>query len=370
MTQPPVFEHLRRIPLAQPGTSVQDLARERRELVMLAGNGNPQAPAAAVRARVLQAAGEPGSVGSYPDPGGQSLRAAIAARHHLRPGQVLLGNGSSELIELAARALLLDGGSGLAARHSFSRYGFAIQAAGGRFIQCHATASEVEADILLAAVQPDTRIVFLGHPDNPTGTLLDRDALVHVVRALRQDILLVVDQAYAEYVDPDAYPDAAGHLDQRANLLVLHTFSKIHGLAGLRIGYGIANQELIGLLEGLRSPFNTNHLAQVAAEAAIADAPFEASSRLENLAARAGFLAQAGRHRCRVTGQAGNFMLMETMLPAQVLYRELLSRGVRVRPMDDHGLPNHVRVAMGTGPALAAFWKAASAILGPECGCP
>jgi len=368
MTQPHVFEHLRRIPGPPPGTWEQEAEPEGREpLVRLADNGNPRAPTEAVRARVLQAAA---ALGRYPSASGTALREAIAARRGLDPAQVILGNGSSELIELAARALLLDGGSGLAARHSFARYGQAIQAAGGRFIQCHATASELEVDHLLAAVQPDTRVVFLGHPDNPTGLMLDRDELARLARDLRQDILLVVDQAYAEYVDPADYPDAAGHLAGRANLLVLRTFSKIHGLAGLRIGYGLGGRELIRLLEGLRSPHNTNQLAQAAAETAIRDEAFEAASRADNLTARSRFLARAEQLRCRVTGHAGNFLLMETMLPAQVLFRELLSRGIMVRPVDDHGLPNHVRVSMGTPEAMGAFWKAASAILDPACGCP
>jgi histidinol-phosphate aminotransferase len=306
----------------------------------------------------------------FPPADGLALRRAIACRHGCEPDQVILGNGSSELIGLAARAMLMDGGSGLAARHSFAAFGLATQAAGGRLIECHATAQEVEAAHLLAAVQPDTRIVYLGHPDNPTGALLEPDALDRLVRDLRQDILLVVDQAYAEYQDPADYPSAAAHLGHRENLLVLHTFSKIHGLAGLRIGYGIASPDLAGLLERVRSPFNTNHLAQVAAEVAILETDFEARCRARNLAARTAFLAEAERHRCRVTGQAGNFLLMETMFPAQELFRDLLRRGVLVFPADGYGLPNHVRVSMGTPEDLAAFWKVAGPILDNlGCGC-
>ncbi len=237
---PLVHEHLRRLPRTRPGQRAQELQRELGldAVVQLSDNGNPWGPAEAVRERLLEAMGGAGldDLRRFPAADGLALRRAIAERRGCDPAQVILGNGSSELIGIAARAMLMDGGSGLAARHSFAAFGLATQAAGGRFIECHATAQEVEAAHLLAAVQPDTRIVYLGQPDNPTGALLERDALARLARALREDILLVVDQAYAEYQDPADYPSAAAHLGQRENLLVLHTLSKIHGLAGLRIG--------------------------------------------------------------------------------------------------------------------------------------
>jgi histidinol-phosphate aminotransferase len=340
-------------------------------VVDLAENGNRWGPTEAVRDQVLRAlAGSPPGFRQYPRGDGLALRAAIARRRGVDPGQVLLGNGSTELIGIAARAMLMDGGSGLAARHSFKAFGQATQAAGGRLIECHATATDLEATHLLAAVQPDTRIVYLAHPNSPTGTLLERDALAQLVRSLREDVLLVVDQAYAEYEDPASYPSAAEHLPDRNNLLVLHTFSKIHGLAGLRIGYGITNPELADLLERLRSPFNTSLPAQVAAEAALASEAFEALSRSRNQAARAAFQAEAQRHVCRLSGQAGNFMLMETVFPAQELHRDLLRQGVLVCPLDGYGLPNHIRVAMGTPQDMTAFWQAAGPILDNlGCGC-
>ncbi|MDR3671825.1 MAG: histidinol-phosphate transaminase [Holophaga sp.] len=371
--QPHVFEHLRRLPQQQPRQPLQELQRMLGldAVVNLAENGNRWGPTEAVRDQVLRAlGGSPPAFSQYPQGDGLALRTAIARRRGVEPGQILLGNGSTELIGLAARAMLMDGGSGLAARHSFMAFGRATQAAGGRFIECHATATDLEAAHLLAAVQPDTRIVYLAHPNSPTGTLLERSALAQLVHALREDILLVVDQAYAEYEDPASYPSAAAHLQERGNLLVLHTFSKIHGLAGLRIGYGIASPELADLLERVRSPFNTSAPAQAAAETALADEAFEALSRSRNQAARTAFQAEAERHRCRVSGQAGNFMLMETVFPARELRRDLLRQGVLVCPLDGYGLPNHIRVAMGTPQDMAAFWKATGPILDNlGCGC-
>lgn len=368
------FDHLRQIPLYVPGKPIQEVQREMglASIVKLASNENPWGPTPAVKARVLRAvngSAEEG-LGLYPVSDGLYLRTAIAQRRGFRPDQIILGNGSSEIIEMAAKASLLDGGSGVAAKHSFAIYNIATQTAGGRFIESPGSPTELEAGTLLAAVQPDTRIVYLGNPNNPTGTMLDREALAHLVRTLREDILLVVDQAYAEYEDPATYPDASVHLKERANLLVLHTFSKIHCLAGLRIGYGLGNPELLKLLERVRSPFNTNHLAQVAAEVAVADAPFEAFSRQKNQEARTCFKAQAEGHRCRVSGQAGNFLLMETIYPAAELFQDLLKQGVIVRPMQGYGLPNHIRVSMGTPEEMAAFWKAITPLLDNSgCGC-
>jgi len=370
---PHVFEHLRRLPRPPSGQPLQGLPADGAAgVIQLADNGNPRGPADAVRDRVRQALAGRGldDLRRYPPADGPALRQAIALRRGVDPGQVILGNGSTEVLGIAARAMLMDGGSGLAARHSFSAFGLATQAAGGRSIECHATALEVEAAHLLAAVQPDTRIVYLGHPNNPTGTLLERAALAHLVRSLREDILLVVDQAYAEYVDPGDYPSALAHLADRNNLLVLHTFSKIHGLAGLRIGYGIANPELAGLLERVRSPFNTNLLAQLAAETAVGQEAFEAHCRARNLEARTAFLVEAERHRCRVSGQAGNFMLMETVFPARELVRDLLGQRVLVCSAEGDGLPNHVRVSLGTPQEMNGFWKAAGPILDNlGCGC-
>jgi histidinol-phosphate aminotransferase len=369
--QPQVFEHLRRLPRPRPGQDLSALQRQwgLKVVVDLAANTNPWGPAEPVRARLQQALGDgPEPLRGYPAADGQSLKAALAVRRGVDPQRIILGNGSTELIAIAARAMLMDGGSGLAPKHSFAPFGAAAQAAGGRFIECRSSLAEADVDALLAAVQPDTRIAYLGHPNNPTGTLADRDALARLVRSLRDDILLLVDQAYAEYEDPDTYPDALAHLEERPNLLVLRTFSKIHGLAGLRLGYGFGGPELVGLLERVRMPFNTNRLAQVAGEAALGEEAFVAQCRDRNREARAAFLREAAVHRCRVSGQAGNFLLMETVYPAQELARDLLRRGLLVSPLEPYGLPNHVRVSMGTPADMDAFWKAAGPLL-DNLGC-
>ena len=367
----PGFEQLSRIPLYVPGKPIQEVQRELglSKIIKLASNENPWGPTEAVKVRVAAviAGSEFEGLGLYPVSDGYYLRKRIADRKGLTVDRVVLGNGSSEILEMIAKAAFLEGGSAVIPKHSFAIYGIATQTAGGRVIESRATATELDTDDLLRAVQPDTRLVYLGHPNNPTGIRLEGSALQHLVRNLREDIILVVDQAYAEYEDPATYPDAASFLDERANLLVLHTFSKIHALAAMRIGYGLGSRELMGCLERVRSPFNTNHLAQAAAEVSVQDLAFEAFSRQKNAEARAVFLGEAASHRCQLSGTCGNFILMETAFPAQDLFKELLQRGVIVRPMHGYGLPNHIRITFGKPEEMQAFWTAAAPLLDGGC---
>lgn len=365
------FDQLAKIPLYVPGKPIQEVQRELglSRIVKLASNENPWGPTPAVKARVAAviSGSEFEGLGLYPVSDGFYLRQRIAERRGVSLDRVVLGNGSSEILEMVAKAAFLDGGSAVIPKHSFAIYGIATQTAGGRVIESRATATELDVDDLLRSVAADTRLVYLGHPNNPTGIRLERAALERLVRDLRDDIVLVVDQAYAEYEDPDVYPDAAAYLDERPNLLVLHTFSKIHALAALRIGYGLGSKEIIGYLERVRSPFNTNHLAQAAAEVSIQDLAFEAFSRQKNAEARAAFTEEAGKHRCQLSGTSGNFILLESAIPATDLFKELLQRGVIVRPMQGYGLPQHIRVSFGRPEEMQAFWAAAGPLLDGGC---
>lgn len=361
------FEQLRQIPLYIPGKPIQEVKRELgvSDIVKLASNENPWGPTPEVKARLIQAiqGGPDEGVGLYPVSDGYYLRQAIAQRKGVEATQVILGNGSAEIIEMAAKAVFLCGGTGILPKHSFAIGGIAMQTAGGRIIETAATATEVDVDAILRAVQPDTRMVYLANANNPTGTQVARAEVARLVKELREDILLVVDQAYAEYEDPATFPDAAAFLGQRENLLVLHTFSKIYALAALRIGYGLGSAHLMTLLERVRSPFNTNHMAQIAAEVAIRDVAFEAFCRQKNDEARTAFFAEALNHRCTASGDAGNFVLLETMLPAAELFQDLLKRSVIVRPMQGYGLPNHLRVSLGKPEEMVAFWKAIAPLI-------
>jgi histidinol-phosphate aminotransferase len=367
----PSFEKLARVPLYVPGKPIQEVQRELglSRIVKLASNENPWGPTEAVKARVAAviAGSEFESLGLYPVSDGFYLRKRIAERKGLPVEQVVLGNGSTEILEMIAKAAFLDGGSAVIPKHSFAMYGIATQTAGGRVIESRASATELDVEDILRSVAPDTRLVYLAHPNNPTGIRIEGSALRHLVCHLREDIVLVVDQAYAEYEEPGEYPDAVTFLGERPNLLVLHTFSKIHALAGLRIGYGLGSPELLSLLERVRSPFNTNHLAHAAAEVAVQDGAFEAFCRQKNAEARTAFLLEAAKHRCKVTGTSGNFILLETAYLAPELFKELLQRGVIVRPMQGYGLPNHLRVTLGKPEEMQTFWSAVGPLLDGGC---
>jgi len=264
---------------------------------------------------------------------------------------------------MAAKACFIDGGSAVTPKHSFAIGGIAVQTAGGHLVESRATATEVDVDDVIKAIKPCTRMVYIANANNPTGVEIGRDGIKRLVREIREDILLVIDQAYAEYSSPDEFPDAAPLLGERENLLVLHTFSKIYALAALRMGYGLGNERIITLLERIRSPFNTNHMAQVAAEAAVADPEFVSFCREKNRRARGTFFDEAKKHRCTASGNAGNFVLLETAVPAPDFFTSLLKKSVIVRPMHGYGLPQHTRVSLGRPEEMEAFWAAAAPIL-------
>jgi len=361
------FELVEKIPLYIPGKPIQEVKREYGldHIVKLASNENPYGPTPAVKERILKAVSgsDDEGIGLYPVSDGFYLRQAISERRNVALNKIVLGNGSAEIIEMAAKACFIAGGSAVIPKHSFAIGGIASQSAGGRVIETHATALEVDVEAILKAVEPDTRMVYLANANNPTGVQVERDGVLRLVKELRGDILLVVDQAYAEYSIPGEFPDAAEFLPERENLLVLHTFSKIYALAALRIGYGLGNERIITLLERVRSPFNTNHVAQVAAEAAIRDLEFVSMCREKNQQARHDFFNEAKKYPCKVSGNAGNFVLLETAVPAPDLFVQLLKKSVIIRPMHGYGLPQHVRVSLGRPEEMEAFWRAIAPIL-------
>nr|AGS53273.1 histidinol-phosphate aminotransferase [uncultured bacterium contig00001] len=361
------FELLEKIPLYVPGKPIQEVKREfgLERIIKLASNENPWGPTLAVKERIWKAVhGDADEgLGLYPVSDGFYLRQAIAECRNVNLNQIVLGNGSAELIEMAAKACFIAGGSAVIPRHSFAIGGIAVQTAGGSVIETHATATEVSVEAILEAARPDTKMVYFPNANNPTGVQVGRDGVELLVKGLREDILLVVDQAYMEYAKPDEFPDAAEFLCERENLLVLHTFSKIYGLASLRIGYGLGNERMIKLLERVRSPFNTNHIAQAAAETAIKDPYFLSFCREKNQQARDIFFEEAKNHRCKVTGDVGNFVLMETAIPAQDLFIQLLKKSIIIRPMHGYELPQHIRVTLGRPEEMEAFWEAISPML-------
>ncbi len=336
----------------QPGKPPQQLERELgvRDAVKLASNENLRGPSPKVAAALRQALGE---IHFYPDGGGHELKALLAAHHGVAPGQVTLGNGSNELLELAGRCFLGPGAAAVYSRHAFAVYALVVQASGAEArVAPPLPASDAmpfghDLEAMLGRVNDATAVVFIANPNNPTGTWAGQDALRGFLRRLPRRVVAVVDQAYGDYAAHADCADAAAWLDEFPNLIVTHTFSKIFALAGLRIGYALSSPAMADLLNRLRQPFNVNAPAQCAAAAALGDRRHVDESVRANAAGLARLREGCARFGVSGLPSAANFLCIEVGGEARRIYEELLARGVIVRPLTNYELPGHLRVTVG-----------------------
>ena len=338
----------------QPGRNLREVARTHglREIIKLASNENPLGPGAAARAALQAAARQPREWGRYPDGGGVELRTALAEQHAVGIDCVTLGNGSNDVLELAARALVQPAHEVLFALHSFIVYPLITATIGANAVQVPVTPDygyTVEA--FLAAMTPRSRLLFLANPNNPTGAWLGAADLRRLLEALPSHVVIVVDQAYAEYAEAPDYPDCVPWVREFPNLVVTRSFSKLHGLAGLRVGYAVSHPGLADLMNRVRQPFNVNGPAQQAALAALCDEPHLRRSRELNRAGleqlREGLAALD--LDCLPVHQEpqGNFLCVDLEREAAPIAESLLRRGVITRPVAEYGLPRHLRVSVG-----------------------
>jgi histidinol-phosphate aminotransferase len=334
----------------QPGKPVAELAREYgvADVVKLASNENPLGPSPRVRAAIAGT-----DLARYPDANGFELKAALAARHGIAPSRVTLGNGSNDILVLLAEAFLGPGLEAVYSRYAFAVYPLAVQATGATHRVAdalpadHAQPYGHDLDAMRALVGPATRLVFIANPNNPTGTWLDAGALEHFLASLPDHVVAIIDEAYFEYVREPGYPDASRWLDRFANLVVTRTFSKAYGLAGLRLGYGVSDPEIADLLNRIRQPFNTSSVAQAAALAALGDTGHLARCIELNAAELQRVAAGCAGLGLGVVPSVGNFLLVDMGARAQPIYETLLHEGVIVRPVDNYGMPNHLRISIG-----------------------
>ncbi len=363
----PISDHvsanIRAIAPYQPGKPISELAREMGlaadEIIKLASNENPLGPSPRALAAIERCLGE---IALYPDGNGFALKAALARHLGVDMAQIVLGNGSNDVLELIARLLLGPDRSAVYAQHAFAVYPLATQACGARGIEAPASDHGHDLEAMLRAIAPDTRLVFIANPNNPTGTLLQPDALYAFLRRVSPEVAVVLDEAYVEYLDPGERAPSIEWLSEFPNLIVTRTFSKAYGLAGLRVGYALANAELADLMNRLRQPFNVNSLALAAAEAALDDADFIAEAKRVNDAG----LAQLAEGFCRLgldfIPSAGNFVCVRVG-PAQAVFQALLRKGIIVRPVANYGLPEHLRVSVGTEAQNARFLTALAEVM-------
>jgi len=330
----------------QPGKPIEELTRELglTDVIKLASNENPRGPGELVR-RAIEAASQ--SLSRYPDGNAFLLKAALAAHLGVDEKQLTVGNGSNDVLDLAARMSLSPGAQAIVSEHAFVVYKLATASAGGDLVVVPARDYGADLGGFLQAVTADTALIFLANPNNPTGTWVTEAEIVAFLDAVPEHVWVVLDEAYAEYVDAPTYPNGVALQRRFPNLIVTRTFSKIHGLAGLRIGYGVSSVLAADLMNRARQPFNVNTLALAAARAALEDQEFVQQSRQLNREGMAMLLAGIAGLGCAHIPSAGNFVSIDVGGPALPVYQGLLNQGVIVRPVAEYGLPNHLRVTVG-----------------------
>lgn len=348
MASLPLNPALAQLPVYLPGRPIEEVARELglppAGIIKLASNENPLGPspkALAAMQRILP------HLHLYPDGSAFYLKQRLAERLGLRPENLVLGNGSNEIIEFVGHALLRPGAEIVVSQYCFAIYPIIAKMMGAGVITVPARDYGHDLAAMQRAITPQTAAIFVANPNNPTGTLVSREELQTFVEAIPSHVLCVLDEAYLEFLDNPADFLPAIRSGARSNLLLMRTFSKIYGLAGLRLGYGVAGPELVATLEKVRQPFNINSLAQAAALAALDDAEHLTATRQNNRAGLDWFAAELGRRNVGYVPSAANFLLVKVG-DGQRVFQAMQRSGVITRPMAGYGLPEFIRISVGT----------------------
>jgi histidinol-phosphate aminotransferase len=337
---------LRALGVYEPGKPIEETARELGvspdEIIKLASNENPLGPSPKALAAMRDALH---SAQLYPDGGGFYLRNAIARRLGVQNENIILGNGSNEIIEFAAHAFLSPDDEVIIPKYAFICYKLIAQLFGARAIETRAPDFQVDLDAIPGSITSKTKIIFIANPNNPTGTLINLRDLDRLVESVPDNIVIVLDEAYYEFLDNP--PDTLRYVRDGRNVIILRTFSKIHGLAGLRVGYGIARREFIDVLQKTRQPFNVNSIAQAAALAALEDSDYLSETKRLVDAGRAFLETEFAAMKLEFIPSAGNFVFVHVGDGAAT-FKKLLARKIIVRPLVGYGLPEWIRITVGT----------------------
>ena len=354
--------YVRAIAPYQPGKPTSELAREmgidEKTIVKLASNENPRGIGPRTRAAIESALGD---LARYPDGNGFELKDALSRRYGVGMDSIVLGNGSNDVLELVAMAYLGVGSSAVYSQHSFAVYPLATQARGARGINVPAKNYGHDLEAMAKAVAGDTRVVFIANPNNPTGTFVPYDDIAAFLKAVPACIV-VLDEAYNEYLPPEFRIDTTKWLKRHPNLVITRTFSKAYGLAGLRVGYAMAHPAVADLMNRVRQPFNVNSIALTAAAAALDDLEFVARSYAENRSGMKRIEEGAAALGLEFIPSYGNFISLRVGKAGEV-FKRLLKRGVIVRPVAGYELPEHLRVSIGTPEENERFLTALAASL-------
>lgn len=336
-----------------PGKPIEELEREYgvSDIIKLASNENPLGPGPRALAAITVAARE---IGLYPDGGGFALKQALARRYGHDPDGITLGNGSNDVLVMLAEAFLTPDTEAVYSQYGFAVYPIAVQATGAKarvapaLPDNHPMALGHDLDAMAKLVNQHTRLVLIANPNNPTGTWVEADALKSFIAALPSSTLVVVDEAYIEYVEDRDFPDTSRWLGEFPNLVVTRTFSKAFGLAGLRVGYALSQPAVAGMLNRVRQAFNVNSIALAAACGALEDDEHLQRSIAVNREGMQQIGAGLDQLGVRHFPSRGNFILIDCAKPAGAVYETMLRQGVIVRPVGNYQLPNHLRLTVGT----------------------
>lgn len=337
---------LRDLAVYEPGKPIEETARElgadAASIIKLASNENPLGPSSKAREAMVCALD---AAHLYPDGGAFYVRSALSAKLGVPADHMILGNGSNEIIEFIGHAFLQPGSEVITPEHAFVAYKLIAKLFGATTKEIPSPDFKQDLDGILAAITPQTRAIFIANPNNPTGTLVPQNAIDEFMRNVPGHVVIVFDEAYYEYVDHP--PDTLKFIREGRDVIVLRTFSKIHGLASLRLGYGIARPELIGVLQKTREPFNVNGLAQAAAIAALGDDAHQRRTKQITDDGRAYLEDQFAKMNLPFVPSAGNFVLVKVGDGAAI-FRELLQRKIIVRALKGYNLPEWIRISVGT----------------------
>lgn len=340
-------DYIRAIAPYQGGRPISEIAREyglqEADIVKLASNENPLGMSPKAQQAVEDAIVD---IARYPDGNSFVLREAVSQKFSISPNQIVFGNGSNDILELSARAFLTVGDEVIYSQHAFAVYSLVTQAVGATGVVVPAKAFAHDLDGFLSAITPKTRLIFIANPNNPTGTLIDKVSLKNFLNAVPDHVLVVLDEAYDEYLSSDDKSEAIAWLNTFNNLIISRTFSKAYGLAGLRVGFGLMHADIADILNRVRQPFNVNVIAQAAAAASLADDDFVARSYAANQAGMLQLTQGFNKLGLRYIDSYANFISVE-IKNALSVNQKLLEGGIIVRPIANYELPNYLRVSIG-----------------------
>ncbi|NLY90379.1 MAG: histidinol-phosphate transaminase [Firmicutes bacterium] len=344
-----------------PGKPIEEVQRELglEQVIKLASNENPLGPSAQAVQAAVQALTE---VHLYPDGNCYLLKEALAAHLGVEPAEIVVGNGCDEIIKLVAEAFFRPGDEVIVADPTFGEYAYATQLMGARLVKVKGEGLAHDLEKMAAAVTPRTKAIFICNPNNPTGTMIKRTALEEFLARIPRQVLVIIDQAYFEYVEDPVYPNGVDYKGD-GRVLTLRTFSKIYGLAGLRVGYGVGDRELIAYLNRTREPFNVNRPGQLAAVAALRDQAHVVRSLEVNREGKEQLYQGLAALGLTYIPSFANFILFATPYPASAVFQALLRKGVIVRSAEIFGLPRQIRVTIGTRQENERFLTALATVL-------